>query len=335
MLEKINPIIKSRGEKYKKEYRLILSAIKRYDKIAIFRHTTPDFDALGSQFGLCYWIKENFPEKEVICLGDHHVSYNPRVFPNMDKVTANWFDTPFLAIIVDVANTPRIADPRYKKAKYKIRIDHHPQVEYWGNVSIIDPDFVAASELIANMLINFSKHGYKINKDAAESLYKGIVGDSGGFKYLHTTPHTFIVAAQLVETGLNVTAINQNMFLKEMNELALKKYALNNYKISPHGVAYYVVSYALQQELQIETEQGKECLALFQNVNGINCWLSVTEDVTDTKYRYRVSIRSNTTPINEVCAKFNGGGHPNASGARLKRLEELDLLVNELDKLFE
>ena len=332
MINKINPIIKTKGEKYKKEYRQILSAIKRYDHIAIFRHTTPDFDALGAQFGMANWIKDNFPEKEVLCLGDHHSTLNPRVFPNMDRVNVNWFSTPFLAIMVDVANTPRIADPRYKKAKYKIRIDHHPQVEDWGNVKVIDTSFVAACEIVANFFLNLK--GYTLSKETAEYLYKGIVGDSGGFKYHPTSTHTFIVSAELISRGLDVTAINLNMFRREMNELELRKYVLNNYKLTEHGVAYYVVNYELQQKLNIEPEIGKEALGTFQNVNGIHCWLSCTEDVTDPTWRWRVSIRSNTTPINEVCSHFNGGGHAQASGAKLKRLEELDLLVKELDELF-
>lgn len=331
-MNKLNPIIKDRGAKYKKEYRLILSAIKRYDRIAIFRHTTPDFDALGSQFGFATWIKDNFPDKEVLCLGDHHSNLNPRVFPDLDRVNITWFEKPFLAIMVDVANTPRISDPRYKKAKYKIRIDHHPEVEHWGNVKIIDTDFVAAAEIISNMLLNFKD--YQLSKQSAEYLYKGIVGDSGGFKFHHTSEHTFAIAAELVARGLDVTAINQNMFLRQMSELELRKYVLNNYKLTEHGVAYYIVSNELQEELHIESEIGKEALGTFQNVEGINCWLSCTEDVTDPIYRWRVSVRSNTTPINEVCSHFNGGGHDNASGARLKRFEELKLLVEELDKLF-
>ena len=94
---KIHPTIKEMGAPYKKEYQKVLSAIKRYDRIAIFRHTSPDFDALGSQFGFATWIKDNFPNKEVLCLGDHHINLNPRVFPLLDKVNASWFDKPFLA----------------------------------------------------------------------------------------------------------------------------------------------------------------------------------------------------------------------------------------------
>ena len=331
---KINPLILERSKPHQKEYRNIVNAIKRYDRIAIFRHNTPDFDALGSQLGLYHWIKDNFPNKEVIYTGDNHVVYEGRVFPSMMKVNAKWFEKPFLAIMVDVANTPRISDPRYKKAKYKIRIDHHPEVEHWGRIKLIDTSFVACAEILASMFIYFEKK-YVLSIETARNLFIGIDGDSGGFKYQHTSAHTFAIASHLIEKGLDVTEINQTMFHKQMNELELKKYALNNYKLSPHGVAYYIVTDELQKSLKIETEQGKECLALFQNTEGINCWMSVTEDTTDPHFRWRVSVRSNTTPINETCSHFGGGGHPNASGARLKKIEELPLLIEELDKLFE
>lgn len=331
---KINPLILERSKPHQKEYSNIVNAIKRYDRIAIFRHNTPDFDALGSQLGLYHWIKDNFPNKEVIYTGDNHVVYEGQVFPSMMKVNAKWFDAPFLAIMVDVANTPRISDPRYKKAKYKIRIDHHPEVEHWGRIKLIDTSFVACAEILASMFIYLEKK-YVLSKETARNLFIGIDGDSGGFKYQHTSAHTFAIASHLIEKGLDVTEINQTMFHKQMNELELKKYALNNYKLSPHGVAYYIVTEELQKSLKIETEQGKECLALFQNTEGINCWMSVTEDTTDPHFRWRVSVRSNTTPINEVSSHFGGGGHPNASGARLKKIEELPLLIEELDKLFQ
>ena len=67
----------------KKDVTRILSAIKRYDRIAIFRHSKPDFDALGSQMGLAIWLKDNFPNKEIRVLGDNHVTFTPRLYPEM------------------------------------------------------------------------------------------------------------------------------------------------------------------------------------------------------------------------------------------------------------
>ncbi len=42
-------------------------------------------------------------------------------------------------------------------------------------------------------------------------------------------------------------------------------------------------------------------------------------------------MRSRQIPINEIAAKFNGGGHQLASGATLNNFEELDLLIEELE----
>ena len=46
-------------------FRLIDKKIRSYETIIIHRHKNPDMDAIGSQVGLFYLIKDNFPEKTV------------------------------------------------------------------------------------------------------------------------------------------------------------------------------------------------------------------------------------------------------------------------------
>jgi len=42
--------------------------IEEADTIVIHRHKDPDYDALGSQWGLKYLIQDNYPEKNVYVL---------------------------------------------------------------------------------------------------------------------------------------------------------------------------------------------------------------------------------------------------------------------------
>lgn len=330
-MKKIDELVKAKGKPFKKEYAKALMAIKRYDHIVIFRHIMPDFDALGTQMGLATWIKDNFPNKVVKVVGDNHVSFTPRLFPEMDTLNDEWFKTPFLGIVVDVSGESRIADPRWKKAKYKIVIDHHPEDKDVCKTIMRDITCAAASELVVNMILNF-KGNYVISKEAAKYFYIALVGDSGRFQYSSTSPHTFAIAKELISSGLCLSEIYQKMYQKNLEDLYVTAYVLGNFKVSPHGVAYYVLTSAIQKELKITTERGKENVNIFANIIGVNAWCSITEDSKDKCWR--ISIRSKEKPISEVAKMFEGGGHAQASGAKINSLDELPRFIEELDKLF-
>lgn len=315
----------------KKDVSRILSAIKRYDRIAIFRHSKPDFDALGSQMGLAIWLKDNFPNKEIRVLGDNHVTFTPRLYPEMDNLSEDWFKKPFLAIVLDTANTSRVADPRWKKAKFKIKIDHHPEVEKYGKIQVVRTDACAAAEILTDILLSF-KGNYVLSKEAASYLYSGLAGDSGRFQYSSTSEVSFITASYLLAAGIELSDVYQRMYQKKIEDLQVTAYILNHFTVSEHGVAYYVLDANIQKELNITTERGKENVNLFSNIEGINAWCSITEDPKDNCWR--ISIRSKATPINEVAAKWEGGGHAQASGAKIDNLEQLPAFINDLDQLF-
>lgn len=330
-MNKVLPVIQEFSKPYKREITKILSAIKKYDRIAIFRHIMPDYDALGSQFGLATWIKDNFPNKEVKILGDNHVTFTPRIFPQTDSVNEEWFSTPFLGIILDVGNKSRIADPRWKKAKYKIKIDHHPDVESFGKAQIVNTKGAAAAENIVGVLLNM-KGNYVLSKEAARYFYIGLAGDSGRFQYSSTSEHTFAIAGALISTGIEISKIYQEMYMKQVDDLYVTAYVLNHFHISEHGVAYYLLDAKTQEELKITTERGKENVNLFSNIEGVNVWCSITEDLKD--HCWRISIRSKERAINDIAAKWGGGGHAQASGAKIDNLNQLDDFINDLDILF-
>ena len=70
--------------KNKLEYDKVLEKIENNDKIVLFRHQSPDFDALGTQLGLYHWLKDNYPNKEVHVVGENHVTLTPRLYEGME-----------------------------------------------------------------------------------------------------------------------------------------------------------------------------------------------------------------------------------------------------------
>lgn len=323
--------IKLEAKKYKKEYKEILSNIKKYDKIGVFRHIMPDYDALGTQFGFVTWLKENFPEKDIKVLGDNHVTFTPRgLFPETDKISDEWFNDDFLAIIVDVGDQKRIADPRFLKAKYKIKIDHHPATDNIFDTEITATEKASAAELVANFLLA-NECRYKISELTARYLYIGIAGDSGRFQYGSTCPQTFEIASKLVEKGINLVRTYELMYEKSVEDLEITKFILNSFKVSPEGVAYYVITDSDLQRLHITTERGKENVNMFSSIKGINIWCSITEDTTEPCFR--ISLRSRNYVISGVAKEYKGGGHDQASGCQIKDLSELPGFIARLDEL--
>ena len=57
----------------------------------------------------------------------------------------------------------------------------------------------------------------------------------------------------------------------------------------------------------------------------------ISEDVKNNQYKF--NIRSRGPVINVAAEKYNGGGHAMASGARVKTIEEVNLLIKDIDDL--
>jgi len=321
-------------ERLKPSLKLIdefFEVIERFDRIAIFRHEKPDYDAFGSQLGLLSFIKDNWPNKEVIAVGDDHVTLTGKCFPEMTKYEDSWFEQDFLAIILDLSNMDRISDERATKAKFTVKIDHHPLVEHFGQIEIVDETMSAAGELVASII--FSREGkYKVSKETAENLYKAIVGDSGRFLFESTTAHTFLMAQKLLQAGVDIPTVYHQIYDNSKSDLLVKTYILKHYHVTPHGVAYYVLTDKLLKKFHLQPIQGKENVNIFAHFEGIHAWLSITED--KKKGNWRVSIRSAGTPIDKLAERYGGGGHAQASATKFKTRKEVREFITALDELF-
>ena len=319
-------------KEFKKEYKLVLKKIKEFDKICVFRHQRPDGDAFGSQLGLVTWLKDNFPTKTVHYVGNNTSVYSEELFPPMEVVEDSFFDEDFLAIIVDTGNTKRIDDERWLKAKYKIKFDHHPAVEQYGDLNIVANEIAACAELVADFCLYNSKK-YPLSKLAATYFATGIITDSGRFQFESANEVTFKTFAKLLDNGVQpFKDIYMKLYSKDISSLIFQKFVLNNMVFTGNGVAYYTLMQKDLDELGIDNERGKEYLSLMSGIKGVDIWMCITE--ISEKNEFRVSIRSKLFDISGVATKYRGGGHKQASGATLYDLEkELPLLINDLEEV--
>lgn len=301
----------------------IVSKIEEYDNIAIYRHVNPDFDAFGSQIGVYEMIKTTYPKKNVYVCGDFSSELINKYKVNITNEEVD-YNQDVLGIIVDTANIERIDDQNYQHCKELIKIDHHLVVDSYGTLNFEDSSASSASQLVATI---YKDSKMKISKSGAEALYLGIIGDTNRFMYRSTDERTFEIASVLIQEGIDITELYNRMYLKKAIDLRINKFILNNYKVDG-GVAYYILTDDDLKTLEISRERGSDFVNMLSGIEEYKIWMAITENVADNNWR--VSIRSRDYAINEIAAKYNGGGHMLASGAKLVSLSQLDDLLKDL-----
>jgi phosphoesterase RecJ-like protein len=309
----------------------IYDYIEQFSTIAIFRHLVPDPDALGSQFGLYYFLKDRFPNKKIYVLGENN-NLNKKVFPIIEEVSdEELYKTPFLAISLDNGRLDRVSDQRIKNAAKIVLIDHHEYGEDFGEYNFVITGYSSCAEIVATLIDTKPLKG-KLPVKAAQYLYTGIIGDTGRFNFSSTTSDTFLVASRLVKTGFSLQKdVYLPLYMKTQADIQGRKYVLNHFSVTEHGVGYYILESDFFSEYKLSFTQGKEFIHELANIEDIFIWCSFSQNPVDNSYK--VSVRSRFARINDICAKHNGGGHANAAGATVYSKDELDILLSELDAL--
>ncbi|CCI87981.1 DHH family phosphoesterase [Lactobacillus gigeriorum] len=300
----------------------IYEKIKAYPTIILHRHTSPDPDAIGSQAGLARSLRLQFPDKRILCAGENDEG-DLAWINTMDEVKPEDYQGA-LVITTDTANTPRISNKNYNKGDFLIKIDHHPDVDPYADMSYVDPDAPAASEIVADFIMQMNM---PLTKEVAAALYAGIVGDSGRFMYPETSVHTFEVAAKLANTGIDLTQIARNISDVTFAQAKLQAAVLDYMTVDPCGAAYAVLMQADLKKLGISDDQASVTVSTPGRIKDIKAWNVFVEKPDGT---YRVHYRSKGPVINHLAEKHNGGGHALASGANAKDLEEVKQIFAEV-----
>ena len=305
-------------------YHDILSKIKEYDTIIIHRHMRPDPDALGSQVGLQKLLQYHFPEKTIKVTG--YDEPNLMWLAQMDQVTDEEYQEA-LVIVCDTANTARIDDQRYTTGDFLIKIDHHPDDEVYGDISLVDTSSSSASEMIA--LFAF-ENDLDLSKEAAELLYAGIIGDTGRFLYPSTSARTFEVAAKLRQYDFDLSALSRKMDSISRQVAKLQGYVYEQLEIDENGTARVILPQEVLQAYQLTDADTAAIVGAPGRIEDVGLWAIFVEQPDG---HYRVRMRSKVIPINGIAKNHHGGGHPLASGANAFSKEEIEQIYTEMKEL--
>ena len=306
-------------------FKQIFKQIKKYNNIVIVRHTGPDPDALGAQLALRDILRDKFRRKNIYALGNPASRF--KHLGTLDKLEDNMSNT--MLIVLDTPDIKRIDGVNLKDYDYIIKIDHHPFVEAYADIELIDDTASSTCQLLLEMFLSLNIH---ISTSVAEKLYTGIISDTDRFLHDYTSVKTFELVTKLLKlTKLDFTKVYAPLYTRPIEEIKFQGYIFQNLTLTENGVAYIKIDEDLLKEYGVDSASPGNMINELKFVKDIVIWVFFSEDIKSNLIR--ANIRSNGPIINDIASRFGGGGHKYASGARLTSWQQTDNLILELDKV--
>ena len=306
----------------------IKNVIERFDRILIHRHSRPDGDAMGSQIGLRELLRHNYPEKEVLAVGDSTGFFGFMEGAVMDEVADEAYENA-LAIVLDCGAEHLISDTRWKTAAATARMDHHIFTGQLAEHEVIDTSFESCCGMVAALA---EESGWALTPLAAKSLYTGMVTDSGRFRYDGTTARTFRLASFLMEQPIDTNELFRQLYADDFESKKRKAQFVLKTQFSPKNVAYIYTTREEFEAMGLDTfTVSRAMVNTMADIRGVDIWVNFTE----TENGVLCELRSSRYNINPIAVKYGGGGHAKASGATLPDRDTAMAMLADLDEMME
>lgn len=210
---------------------------------------------------------------------------------------------------------PRVA-AAFAQADARVILDHHRSTQPVGyELSLIVPDAASTCELVVELL---DVWGLEPTAEVATVLYAGLVFDTGGFRHANAQPATFELAARLVATGIDHSAItNRVLYERRRSGIRLLGGALAGAHIEGE------LAWAAVRLADIEGVEGS-----YTDLEGIVDQLLLTVGVElaclfieRAPQRVKLSLRSRSrVDVSQLARALDedGGGHRRAAGVELR-----------------
>jgi phosphoesterase RecJ-like protein len=307
----------------------VISKIKSSKRIAIFNHINPDGDAHGSAFGLKAALLAIGKQAEVFLREGDNLTKEFKLAIGTDPQGLEIKDCD-LKIAVDCADVERLGIFAKDFTGETIAIDHHVTHKSFAKTTLVVPSAPATGEIIFDLI---EKMNIGLTYDIAYNLYMAIVCDTGIFKFSSTTPHTHIVAAKLMETGIPFADMSKKLFdTKTFEYLQMYKKSIESLEMYHDGkialLAFYEKDF---EEAGISEADADGIVNLPNSIVGAEVGVYIRERANG----FKISLRSGgKLDVAKIASDFGGGGHERASGFSLDMpLDELKKVV--VDKLAE
>ena len=295
--------------------------LRQMNNVLLLTHVRPDGDTIGSAAALCQALRDMGKTAYLL--------YNPEITdtyaPYAEPYWASEGFVPEHIVSADIAALNLLPDNAAAYAsRVELTIDHHGSQEFFAAETCLDADAAACGEIIYCVIRELTA----ITPAIALLLYVAISTDTGCFVYANTTADTHRIAAELLETGIDVGPVNKVLFrTKSKTRLAMEARMVADMELyDGDRVVVMSIPLSLRQELHATEADIEELSSLAALVEGTDCGITLRELKPG---RVKLSLRTGPrVDACAVCQRLGGGGHTAAAGATVDgTLEDAKALI--------
>ncbi len=298
---------------------LTLSELRSAQRPIVVTHENPDGDALGSLIAMhgilvaigkdCQMFIDRrdlpLPQEYAFLALENLICEPP---PDFRERTI---------VFLDCGNLARNPAQEFGAPGVRIlNIDHHHDNTRFGTVNLVDARASCTAEIVWELMHAL---GVRPTATVANALYVGLMTDTGRFAYQNTGRQAHLMAADLIDVGVDVNALYRRVYEDvPYGKLALLARGLSNVERYDDGrLTMSALSVADFADSDAEESYSEGLIDYLRAVEGTELAALVRERLgPGADARRKVSLRSGNgnIDVSAIARAQGGGGHRQAAG---------------------
>ena len=311
----------------------LLDLGRRIDSCGSFvvvTHTHPDGDALGSSSALCRYLRQLGKEKVAVVREDApgtiaFIAEGDPLLQGDDALEAiagaqMILCTDFNGLSRAGAYGQAIAESK----AYKVLFDHHlnPQMQEFDLV-FSTPEVSSACEVVYSVLKALPRRA-DFTSGIGDCLMAGMTTDTNNFAN-SVYPDTLIMASELISAGVDRDSIVAKLYnrYRKNRVLAISHILSEHMQLREDGLAVLSVSKELWHRFGLEEGELEGMVNIPLSIDEVKVCIYLRESADEPVIRASIRSKKGWSANRIAAAWFNGGGHEQASGGKLRIPEDI------------
>jgi bifunctional oligoribonuclease and PAP phosphatase NrnA len=296
----------------------VLQRLREDERFVLAAHESPDGDALGSLVAM-QGLLNALGKDSAMFISPHDLPLprEYRFFTLEGLIQHPPADIAQRTVVfLDCGNIDRNSASVLRDGAHLLNIDHHHDNTRFGTLNYVVPDASCTAEIVWGLM-----HGLGVRPTAsiAEALYVALITDTGRFMYENTGARAHLMAAELIEAGVDVPGVYRRLYEGvPSGKLALLALALSQLQRFDGGeLTLASLSTEDFERADAQESYSEGIIDQMRALEGTKVAVLVRElSSGERKGQRKVSLRAtdDDVDVSIVARAQGGGGHRRAAG---------------------